>query len=552
MKRTFGVTSGTQLRCLGWRQEALLRLMENVLAVGENPDELVVYAALGRAARDWPSHDAIVHALKTMREDQTLLVQSGKPIGVLQTHANAPLVIMANCNMVGQWAKAENFYRWEKENLICWGGLTAGDWQYIGSQGVIQGTYEIFSRIAERHFDNDLRGRFILTAGLGGMGGAQPLAGTLANAAILIIEVNQASIDKRLKNGFLQHQAADLNQALAMIAAAQQRKEALSVALLGNAAEIYPAILARGVIPDIVTDQTAAHDLVYGYVPAGYSLAQVATQRETDINALMDASRRSIVQHVQAMIGFMDRGAVVFDNGNLIRTHAHQGGVERAFEIPIFTEAFLRPLFCRAIGPFRWIALSNNSDDIRVIDDYLLQRFADNRIVSNWITLARKHVPFEGLPARIAWLGHGERTELALEVNRMVADGRLSGPIAFTRDHLDAGAMAHPNIMTEKMKDGSDAIADWPLLNALVNCASMADLVAIHSGGGGYSGYMTSSGITTVADGSIAAAQRLQLSMTNDTSTGVMRYADAGYQESLDEIAEKSLPYISLPRGEQR
>ncbi|MGO2155137.1 MAG: urocanate hydratase [Serratia proteamaculans] len=550
MKRTFEVTSGSTLRCLGWRQEALLRLLENVLAVGENPDELVVYAALGRAARDWPSHDAIVHALKTMREDQTLLVQSGKPIGLLQTHANAPLVIMANCNMVGQWAKAENFYRWEKENLICWGGLTAGDWQYIGSQGVIQGTYEIFSRIAERHFDNDLRGRFILTAGLGGMGGAQPLAGTLANAAILTIEVNQASIDKRLKNGFLQHQAADLDQALMMIAAAQQRKEALSVALLGNAAEVYPAILARGVIPDIVTDQTAAHDLVYGYVPAGYSPEQVTKQREDDINALMDASRRSIVQHVQAMIGFMDRGAVVFDNGNLIRTHAHQGGVERAFEIPIFTEAFLRPLFCRAIGPFRWIALSNNSDDIRVIDDYLLERFADNRIVSNWITLARQHVPFEGLPARIAWLGHGERTELALEVNRMVADGRLSGPIAFTRDHLDAGAMTHPNIMTEKMKDGSDAIADWPLLNALVNCASMADLVAIHSGGGGYSGYMTSSGLTTIADGSDAAAQRLQLSMTNDTTTGVMRYADAGYQESLDEIADKSLPYISLPRGE--
>lgn len=552
MKRTFEVTSGTELRCLGWRQEALLRLLENVLAVGENPDELVVYAALGRAARDWPSHDAIVHALKTMREDQTLLVQSGKPIGVLQTHANAPLVIMANCNMVGQWAKAENFYRWEKENLICWGGLTAGDWQYIGSQGVIQGTYEIFSRIAERHFAGDLRGRFILTAGLGGMGGAQPLAGTLANAAILTVEVNQASIDKRLKNGFLQHQAKDLDQALAMIAAAQQRKEALSVALLGNAAEVYPAILSRGVIPDIVTDQTAAHDLVYGYVPAGYSLEQVAAQREADINALMDASRRSIVQHVEAMIGFMDRGAVVFDNGNLIRTHAHQGGVSRAFEIPIFTEAFLRPLFCRAIGPFRWIALSNDSNDIRVIDDYLLQRFADNRIVSNWITLARQHVPFEGLPARIAWLGHGERTELALEVNRMVADGCLSGPIAFTRDHLDAGAMAHPNIMTEKMKDGSDAIADWPLLNALVNCASMADLVAIHSGGGGYSGYMTSSGVTTIADGSAAAQQRLQLSMTNDTSTGVMRYADAGYQESLDEIAEKSLPYISLPRGEQR
>lgn len=550
MKKNFTVTSGNTLRCRGWRQEALLRLLENVLAVGENPDKLIVYAALGRAARDWASHDAIVETLKTMREDQTLLVQSGKPIGLLQTHVNAPLVIMANCNMVGQWAKAENFYQWEKENLICWGGLTAGAWQYIGSQGVIQGTYEIFSRIAERYFDNDLRGRFILTAGLGGMGGAQPLAGTMASAAILTIEVNQASIDKRLRIGFLQHQAKDLDEALAMIAEAQQRNQAISVALLGNAAEIYPEILARNIIPDIVTDQTAAHDLVYGYVPAGYTLEEVAAQRESDIEALMNASRQSIVQHVQAMIGFMDRGAVVFDNGNLIRTHAHQGGVERAFEIPIFTEAFLRPLFCRAIGPFRWIALSNNSHDIKVIDDYLLERFADNRIVSNWIKLAREYVPFEGLPARIAWLGHGERTELALEVNRMVADGRLSGPIAFTRDHLDAGAMTHPNIMTENMRDGSDAIADWPLLNALVNCSSIADLVAIHSGGGGYSGYMTSCGMTVVADGSEAAALRLQLSITNDTSTGVMRYADAGYADSLDEIEKKSLPYISLPRGE--
>ncbi|ROS03139.1 urocanate hydratase [Raoultella terrigena] len=546
MKKSYSVTSGTQLRCLGWRQEALLRLLENVLAVGENPDELVVYAALGRAARDWPSYDAIVQALKTMREDQTLLVQSGKPIGLLQTHANAPLVIMANCNMVGQWAKADNFYRWEKDNLICWGGLTAGDWQYIGSQGVIQGTYEIFSRIAERDFDSDLRGRFILTAGLGGMGGAQPLAGTMAGAAILTVEVNQKSIDKRLKNGFLQHQARDLEHALSLIRDAQTNRQPVSVGLLGNAADVFPAILAKGIIPDIVTDQTAAHDLVYGYVPSGYSPEQVAAQRENDIDVLMDAGRRSIVRHVTAMLGFMDRGAVVFDNGNLIRTHAYQGGVERAFEIPIFTEAFLRPLFCRAIGPFRWIALSNNRDDIRVIDDYLLTRFADNQIVSNWIRLAREKVPFEGLPARIAWLGHGERTELALEVNRMVADGRLSGPIAFTRDHLDAGAMAHPNIMTEKMKDGSDAIADWPLLNALVNCASMADLVAIHSGGGGYSGYMTSSGVTVVADGSDAAAQRLQLSMTNDTSTGVMRYADAGYQESLDEVKEKSISYINL------
>ena len=546
MKREFNVTSGTTLRCKGWRQEALLRLLENVLAVGEDPAQLIVYAALGRAARDWPSHDAIVHALKTMTENQTLVVQSGKPIGLLRTHSRAPLVIMANCNMIGQWAKAENFYDLEQKNLICWGGLTAGDWQYIGSQGVIQGTYEIFSRIAEGHFDNDLRGRFILTAGLGGMGGAQPLAGRMAGAAILTIEVDQERIDKRMKIGFLEKQARDLDEALAMIRDAQEKREPLSVGLLGNAAEIYPEILARGVVPDIVTDQTAAHDLVYGYVPVGHTLDQVRALRTTDIPALMNASRASIVQHVSAMLGFKDRGAIVFDNGNLIRTHAKEGGVERAFEIPIFTEAFLRPLFCRAIGPFRWIALSNDADDIRKIDDYLLEHFADNAIVVNWIRLARQYVPFEGLPARIAWLGHGERTALALAVNRMVREGLLSGPVAFTRDHLDAGAMAHPNIMTENMRDGSDAIADWPLLNAMVNCSSMADLVAIHSGGGGYSGYMTSAGVTVVADGTVEADERLQLSMTNDTSMGVMRYADAGYPEALDEAERKSLPYIRI------
>ncbi|KQP35786.1 urocanate hydratase [Pseudorhodoferax sp. Leaf274] len=541
MKRAFDVTGGTTLRCKGWRQEGLLRLLENVLAVGEDPASLVVYAALGKAARDWPSHDAIVQALKTMGEDETLLVQSGKPIGVLKTHARAPLVIMANCNIVGQWAKAENFYAWEQQNLICWGGLTAGDWQYIGSQGVIQGTYEIFSRIAERHFDGDLRGRFILTAGLGGMGGAQPLAGRMAHAAILAVDVSQDSIAKRLKIGFLERQARDLDEALALIQDAQQRRVPLSVGLLGNAADVFPEILARGIVPDVVTDQTAAHDLVYGYVPSGYTLEQVKAMRQTDIPALMDASRTSIVRHVQAMLGFKDRGAVVFDNGNLIRTHARDGGVERAFEIPIFTEAFLRPLFCRAIGPFRWIALSNDAADIGRIDDYLLQRFADNRIVTNWIRLAREHVPFEGLPARIAWLGHGERTELALAVNAMVRDGRLKGPVAFTRDHLDAGGMAHPNIMTERMRDGSDAIADWPLLNAMLSCSSMADLVAIHSGGGGYSGYMTSAGVTVVADGTPEADERLRLSITNDTASGVLRYADAGYEEALDEVRKKSI-----------
>ena len=548
MKRSFPVTSGTTLRCKGWRQEGLLRLLENVLAVGEDPDNLVVYAALGRAARDWPSHDRIVAALKSMQDGETLLVQSGKPIGVIRTHPKAPVVLMANCNIVGQWAKAETFYELEKRNLICWGGLTAGDWQYIGSQGVIQGTYEIFMRIAERHFGGDLAGRFVLTAGLGGMGGAQPLAGTMAGAAILCVEVDPARIEKRIATGYLNEAAATLDAALAMIEGAQSERRALSVGLCGNAADIYPEIAARGIVPDIVTDQTSAHDLVYGYVPAGLSLAEARALRSADPARLMEQSRRSVLRHVAAMLALKRAGAVVFDNGNLIRTQAREAGLADAFEIPIFSEAFLRPLFARAIGPFRWIALSNDAEDIRKIDDVLLARFGDNHIVANWVKLARERIPFQGLPARIAWLGHGERAELGLEVNRMVRDNKLSGPIAFTRDHLDAGAMAHPNIMTENMRDGSDAIADWPLLNALVNCASQADLVAIHSGGGGYAGYMTSAGVTLIADGSEAADERLRLSLTNDTSLGVMRYADAGYEEAFDEITRKHIDHFRLPQ----
>ena len=548
MKRSFPVTSGTTLRCKGWRQEGLLRLLENVLAVGEDPDNLVVYAALGRAARDWPSHDRIVAALKSMQDGETLLVQSGKPIGVIRTHPKAPVVLMANCNIVGQWAKAETFYELERKNLICWGGLTAGDWQYIGSQGVIQGTYEIFMRIAERHFGGDLAGRFVLTAGLGGMGGAQPLAGTMAGAAILCVEVDPARIEKRIATGYLNEAAATLDAALAMIEGAQSERRALSVGLCGNAADIYPEIAARGIVPDVVTDQTSAHDLVYGYVPAGLSLAEARALRSADPARLMEQSRRSMLRHVAAMLALKRAGAVVFDNGNLIRTQAREAGLADAFEIPIFSEAFLRPLFARAIGPFRWIALSNDAEDIRKIDDVLLARFGDNHIVANWVKLARERIPFQGLPARIAWLGHGERAELGLEVNRMVRDNKLSGPIAFTRDHLDAGAMAHPNIMTENMRDGSDAIADWPLLNALVNCASQADLVAIHSGGGGYAGYMTSAGVTLIADGSAAADERLRLSLTNDTSLGVMRYADAGYEEAFDEITRKHIDHFRLPQ----
>ena len=546
MKSDFKVTGGTQIRCKNWRTEALLRLLENVLAVGEDPDNLIVYAALGRAARNWQSHAAIVHTLKTMTEDYTLVIQSGKPVGLLKTHSCAPLVIMANCNTVGQWAKAEVFYELDAKGLICWGGLTAGAWQYIGSQGVIQGTYEIFSRIAERHYDNDLKGKLILTAGLGGMGGAQPLAGWMTGAATLVVEIDSERIEKRLEIGYLQKRADTLDEALTMLNEAMAKNEALSVGLLGNAADVYPEILRRGIIPHIVTDQTSAHDLVYGYIPAEFDLATVREMRTSNPKALMAAGLQSIKRHVEAMLEFQKRGAVVFDNGNLIRTQAASVGVDSAFDIPVFTEAFLRPLFCRAIGPFRWMALSNDAQDIATIDNYILERFPDNAIVTNWIALARQYVPFEGLPARIAWLGHGERTELALEVNRMVADGRLKAPIAFTRDHLDAGAMTHPNIMTENMLDGSDAISDWPLINAMVNCASGADLVVIHSGGGGYSGYMTSAGVTVVADGTAQAAERLELSLNNDTSLGVIRYADAGYADALDEAMQKGIGYIKL------
>ncbi len=542
----FPIPSGPVLRAKGWRQEALLRLLENVLSVAEDPEKLVVYAALGKAARNWAAHRQIVEALTTMDEDQTLVIQSGKPIGLFKTHAQAPLVIMANCNIVGQWAKAEVFYELEKKGLIAWGGLTAGAWQYIGSQGVIQGTYEIFMRIAEKRFGGSLAGRFILTAGMGGMGGAQPLAGRMAGAAILDIDVDSARAARRKEIGYLEHIAPDLDAALAMIDTAVKAKQPISVGLVANAADVYPEILRRGVVPDIVTDQTSAHDLVYGYVPAGMSLDEVKRLRVDGQGQLMAASRASIATHVRAMLGFKERGAEVFDNGNLIRTQAKQAGVDNAFDIPIFTEAYLRPLFARAIGPFRWMALSGEPEDIGRIDDLVLEMFPDNKIVTNWIALARQYIPFEGLPARIAWLGHGERTALALRVNELVRDGALKGPIAFSRDHLDAGAMAHPNIMTENMKDGSDAIADWPLLDAMLLTASMADLVVIHSGGGGYAGYMTSAGVTLVADGTAAADERLSHALTNDTGLGVMRYADAGYEESKDEAEKKGLEWFDL------
>jgi urocanate hydratase len=529
----------TGMRCRGWRQEGLLRLLENVLTVAEDPEHLIIYAALGKAARSWAAYEAIVGALKELRDGETLIVQSGKPIAVLATHARAPLVLMANCNIVGRWANEEVFYDLEQRGLICWGGLTAGCWQYIGSQGVLQGTYEILARAAARLGAADLRGRFFLTAGLGGMGSAQPRAASMLGSASIVVEVDGARAAKRLQAGAVDALTDSLSDALAGVQRAMTERRAWSVALLGNAADVFPAIAAGPLCPDIVTDQTPAHDLLNGYVPQGYTPVDARRERAENPAQLTAAGLRSIGLHVEAMLRFKDLGAIVFDNGNLIRSQASRAGVSRAFEIPVFTEEFLRPLFCEGIGPFRWIALSGDGADIRAIDDYLLRAFADNASVTNWIGIARDAVPFEGLPARIAWLGHGARTALGLAVNDMVRTGALRGPIAFTRDHLDAGAMTNPKIMTENLLDGSDAIADWPLLNALVNCASQADLVAIHSGGGGYAGYMTSAGVTVIADGTSAAEERLNLTLTNDTSLGVLRYADAGY-DAAARMAEKA------------
>lgn len=532
---------GSQLRCRGWRQEGLLRLLENNLENAERQEDLVVYASFAKAARDWDSYDKIVTALKTIDEGHTLVVQSGKPIGIFKTHKLAPLVLMANGNIVGRWATAENFYDLAGKGLTIWGGLTAADWQYIGSQGVVQGTYEILAAVAREHFDGSLRGKFVLSAGMGGMGGSQPLAGKMAGAVILVVEVDRQRIEKRIAAGYCERIATTLDEALNMVQEAQRSKRPRSISLVGNAAEIYPQLIERGVSPDVVTDQTSAHDPLYGYVPAGMTVEETEALRKSDPDAVRARALVSIAEEVRAMLEFKRRGAIVFDNGNNIRSQAHEAGVSDAFEIDIFTARYLRPLFCKGIGPFRWIALSGSPDDIHYIDRLVLETFPNNLLASNWIGLALEHIKFEGLPARICWLGHGERTELALLVNEAVAKGQISAPVAFTRDHLDGAAMAHPRIGTEGMLDGSDAISDWPLINGLINTACAADLVAIHSGGGGYAGYMTSAGATIIANGSELAAFRLSTALTADTGLGVMRFADAGYEEAIKAAREHGL-----------
>ncbi len=526
---------GTTLRCKGWRQEAILRMLENNLETAEKPDELIVYAGNAKAARNWESFERIVAALKSMTEDQTLVVQSGKPVGLFTTHALSPMVLLANANVVGRWSMGEELQALLDKGLTAQAGMTAGAWQYIGSQGILQGTYETFMAAARQHFGGTLAGRFVVTAGLGGMGGAQPLAGVLAGGAILVVEADARRVERRLREGYLQHRCDDLDAALRLCLGAKERGEAISVGLVGNIAAVLPELMRREIVPDIVTDQTTT-GLLNGYIPLGLSPEEVEDLRRRDRATLTRRGAETIAIHMRAMLELGRRGAEIFEYGNGLRARAQEAGVTDAFEMGVFTERYIRPLFCQGIGPFRWIALSGEPADIYAIDDLILEHFPGNPI-TDWIAKARQHVQFTGLPARIGWLGHGERTRLGLLVNQAVAEGRLRAPVSFTRDHLDSGSVAAPYRETERMLDGSDAIADWPLLNALLNCASHADLVAIHSHGG----FGQSAGVTTVADGSEQAADRLRRVLTNDTGLGVLRYADAGYETAVETARQAGL-----------
>jgi urocanate hydratase len=516
-------TRGPGLRCKGWRQEAILRLLENNLENAEDPDNLVIYMSIARAARDWNSFDRIVATLSTMREDQTFVVQSGKPIGVFPGQSTTPLVIMANGNIVGEWSNEESRRKLDDKGLTIMPGMTAGAWQYIGSQGILQGTYETFMAAARAHFGGTLAGRLLLTSGCGGMSGAQPLAGKLAGASTLVVEVDQARIARRIASGYCDASTDSLDQAIQMWLAARDERRPLALALCGNAAAVLPEIAARGILPDIVTDQTFP-DPLKGYVPVELSVEQARILRNGDPERLITMARHSVAAHVRAMLDFLKRGSIVFEYGNELRAEAQRAGVEDAFTMRSFVDLYIRPLFCQGIGPFRWIAVSGNPQDIYTIDDMIKEEFSSNHPIVSWIEKAREHVHFTGLPARIGWLGYGERSRLGLMVNEAVASGKISGPIVFTRDHLDSGSAAMPHRETENMRDGSDAIADWPMLNALLNCASGADLVAIH----GLGGRGVSAGVTIVADGNPATADRLKRVLDGDPGIGVLRHADAG------------------------
>jgi len=535
--------TGNTISCKGWHQEAAMRMLMNNLdeEVAEKPQELIIYGGSGKAARNWECYHAIVESLKNLENDETLLVQSGKPVGIFKTHPYAPRVLIANSHLVPAWATWEKFRELERLGLIMFGQMTAGSWIYIGTQGILQGTYETLASVAKKHFGGDLSGRFVLTGGMGGMGGAQPLAGTMNGAAILCVDVDKARIERRLSKGYCEKMTDNLDEALNWILKAKEKRKPLSVGLLGNCATTHPEILRRGIIPDVVTDQTSAHDELNGYVPAGIPYEEALVLRRENPEEYIKISMESIAVHAQAMLGFQKQGAVVFDYGNNLRGQAQKAGVEDAFAYPGFIPAYIRPLFFEGKGPFRWVALSGDPEDIRQTDKVVLREFKQDEPLTRWIKLAGKKVQFQGLPARICWLGYGERAHFGDIINRMVKRGRLKAPIVIGRDHLDCGSVASPFRETEEMKDGSDAIADWPILNGLLNAVSGASWVSVHHGGGVGIGNSIHAGMVIVADGSKEMKVRLERVLTNDPGTGVMRHADAGYEGAIKFAKEKGI-----------
>ena len=541
--RTVRAPRGNTLSCQGWPQEAALRMLMNNLdpEVAERPDDLVVYGGTGRAARSWPAFDAIVRTLRSLGNDETLLVQSGKPVGVFRTHAEAPRVLIANSNLVPRWATWDHFRELERKGLIMYGQMTAGSWIYIGTQGILQGTYETFAEAARQHFGGDLAGHWVLTAGLGGMGGAQPLAVTMAGGVALCVEVDPHRIERRLETRYLDRSTHSLDEALRWVEAAVAKKDPVSIGLLGNAADVLPELVRRGAKPDMVTDQTSAHDPLAGYVPNGMTLAAALELREHDPKGYVERSMQAMATHCRALVDFQDAGRIVFDYGNNLRGQAKDAGFDRAFDYPGFVPAYIRPLFCRGKGPFRWVALSGDPADIHRTDRAALELFPDDPVLARWIPMAQERVAWQGLPARICWLGYGERAKFGLRLNELVRTGEISAPIVIGRDHLDSGSVASPFRETEAMKDGSDAIADWPILNALVNTAAGAHWVSVHHGGGVGIGNSIHAGMVVVADGTDEAARRLERVLTSDPGMGVIRHVDAGYEQAMECAEEKGV-----------
>jgi len=550
-KRIVHAPRGIKRTCKGWHQEAALRMLMNNLDpdVAEDPERLVVYGGTGRAARSWEAFDAIVRSLRELENDETLLVQSGKPVGKFRTHDETPRVLIANSNLVGHWSNYTEFNRLERLGLIMYGQMTAGSWIYIGSQGIVQGTFETFAAAGRKHFAGSLEGKFVLTGGLGGMGGAQPLAATMNGALLLAVEVDPARVEKRLKSGYCDKIAWSLDEALTLIDRARQDRRAISVGLVGNCADVLPEMVKRGIVPDVLTDQTSAHDALNGYVPHGMSLEAAINLRAKNPEAYIDQAMHSMAVHVEAMLALQKRGAVTFDYGNNIRAQAKSAGVENAFDIPGFVPEYIRPLFCEGRGPFRWVAVSGDPEDIARTDRLALELFPKNQTLARWMKLAKERIQFQGLPARICWLGYGERAEFGLAMNELVKTGEIKAPIVIGRDHLDTGSVASPNRETEGMLDGSDAIADWALLNALINTAAGASWVSIHNGGGVGIGYSQHAGMVVVADGSENSTHRLERVLTSDPGMGILRHADAGYSGAIEFAAKHKIDIPMKPRA---